>query len=203
MRIDRLELRNFKKFVEQTFDFPRSANAPADAGSFHVLIGENGSGKTSVLDALAVALGVWLIHVPDSLLANSRRPIASSERRLEFIRLGDRALFQDAEGEVSVRAIGRIDEHDHVSWEQCIGAGKRKASNVGSKEALKIVQQAYYRARHAEHILLPVIAYYGAGRGVVAAQSSAAKRRQNRTGRRLVVGRHFTIASTSESACRT
>ena len=58
MRIDRLELRNFKKFAEATFDFPRLLHAPPDAGSFHVLIGENGTGKTSILDALAIALGV-------------------------------------------------------------------------------------------------------------------------------------------------
>ncbi len=35
MRIDRLELRNFKKFAEATFEFPRPVNGPADSGSFH------------------------------------------------------------------------------------------------------------------------------------------------------------------------
>jgi len=62
MRIDRLELRNFKKFADTAFDFPRPVNGPG--GSFHVLIGENGSGKTTILDAAAVALGVWLERVP-------------------------------------------------------------------------------------------------------------------------------------------
>ena len=57
MRIDRLELRNFKKFAQATFEFSRPVNGPATAGSFHVLIGENGTGKTSILDAAAVALG--------------------------------------------------------------------------------------------------------------------------------------------------
>ena len=57
MRIDRLELRNFRKFAEATFEFPRPVNGPAEAGSFHVLIGDNGTGKTSILDATAVALG--------------------------------------------------------------------------------------------------------------------------------------------------
>jgi len=52
MRIDRLELSNFKKFAEEAFDFPRPLDSLSNTGSFHVLIGENGSGKTSVLDAL-------------------------------------------------------------------------------------------------------------------------------------------------------
>lgn len=185
MRIDRLEIKNFKKFADQAFDFPRSINAVADAGSFHVLIGENGSGKTTVLDALAVALGVWLVRVPDSLLANSRRSIALSEKRLEAIRTGDRILFQEAEGEVLVKSTGRIGDHDGISWEQCIGAGKKKASNAGAKEALKIVQQVYSQAQRGEPIVLPVIAYYGAGRAWLAHnERGKAKARSNGPARR-------------------
>lgn len=164
MRIDRMELRNFKKFAEQTFEFPRSTNALPSAGSFHVLIGENGSGKTSVLDALAVALGVWLVKVPDSSLANNRRPISPTEKRLELVQFGDRTLFQEASGDVSVKAFGRIEDRDNLCWEQRIGEGKKRASNAESKEAIEIVQHAYTRAQATEQVLLPIIAYYGAGR---------------------------------------
>jgi len=164
MRIDRLELRNFKKFVEQTFEFPRSVNGSPDAGSFHVLIGENGSGKTSVLDALAVALGVWLIKVPDSSLANSRRPIYPTEKRLELVQFGDRPLFQEAPGDVSIKAFGRIEDRDNLYWEQRIGEGKKRASNAETKEAIEVVQRAYARTRASENVVLPIIAYYGAGR---------------------------------------
>ena len=73
MRIDRLELRNFKKFAALDLNLHRQ---------FTLLIGENGAGKTSVLDSLAVALGVWLVEPPDSTLINSRRGIYPSEIRL-------------------------------------------------------------------------------------------------------------------------
>ncbi len=59
MRIDRLELRNFKKFAAFELNLHPQ---------FTLLIGENGAGKTSVLDAIAVALGVWLVEPPDSTL---------------------------------------------------------------------------------------------------------------------------------------
>ena len=56
MRIDSLRLINFKGFEDQTFDFPRSVDAipssPNGNGSFHVLIGQNGRGKASTLDAV-------------------------------------------------------------------------------------------------------------------------------------------------------
>jgi len=44
MRIDKLSLQNFKKFTAQEFNFHPQ---------FTLLVGENGAGKTSVLDALA------------------------------------------------------------------------------------------------------------------------------------------------------
>src|ERR1700679_2035611 len=108
MRIDRIELRNFKKFAQATFEFPRSVNGPADAGSFHVLIGENGSGKTSILDAVAVALGIWLEKVPDSLLANSYRHLTSNEKRRIAMPQGDRMLSQQVPDTMSVLAKGSI-----------------------------------------------------------------------------------------------
>lgn len=164
MRIDVLEVRNFKKFAERRIEFARPLDAAAEAGSFHVLIGENGSGKTTVLDALAVALGIWLVRVPDSSLATSRRSILPSEKRIELMQTGDRALFQEAAGEVVVKATGRIEDREGVVWQQRIGVGKRKASNSEAKEALEIIAAAYDAAKTGEPIILPVIAYYGAGR---------------------------------------
>ena len=149
------------------------------------MIGENGTGKTSVLDALSVAIGVWLIKVPDSSLANSRRPITAAEKRLELTTAGDRSLFQESPGDVSVKAIGRIEGHENITWEQRIGAGKKNVSNAGSKAALAIIQQAYDRALSTEHVLLPVIAYYGAGRAWMAHnERNKAKAQSNGPARR-------------------
>ncbi len=154
MRIDRLELRNFKTFAALDLDLHPQ---------FTLLIGENGAGKTSVLDALAVALGIWLVEPPDSTLMNSRRGIDPSEIRLESHRHGDRELFSAASGGVSVKARGQIVGREDLVWERRIEPGKRKATNAGAREALAVVQAAYERAGAEERVLLPVIAYYGAG----------------------------------------
>ena len=53
--VDRLDIRNFRCFAERTLAFDRR---------FTLLIGANGTGKTAVLDALAVALGAALIPLP-------------------------------------------------------------------------------------------------------------------------------------------
>ena len=124
MRIDRLELRNFKKFAAFDLDLHRQ---------FTLLIGENGAGKTSVLDALAVALGVWLVEPPDSTLINSRRGIYPSEIRLESSQHGDRELFSEASGGVSIKATGQIEDRDQSHLGASHRGGQEKGTNIGSQ----------------------------------------------------------------------
>ncbi|MBS0206749.1 MAG: AAA family ATPase [Planctomycetes bacterium] len=168
MRIDRLVLQNFKKFAAETFEFPRPANAPPGAGSFHVLIGENGTGKTTILDALAVALGVWLEWKPDSLLANSHRRLKKEDKRLIGSAQGDRTQFQRVQETMSVRATGAILDREQFAWGQELAVGKTKVSNAASKQALDLIKSAYERVGQGANVLLPVICYYGAGRAWLA-----------------------------------
>jgi predicted ATP-binding protein involved in virulence len=164
MRIDRLELFNFKKFADAAFDFPRPQSGPADGGSFHVLIGENGSGKTSILDAAAVALGVWLEKVPDASLVRRPQRLKESQRRQIARPEGDRIQLQPVLETMSVRAEGAILDRPHISWGQSLEAGRPTVNNRASKEARELIWSAYQRISHGEHVLLPVICYYGAGR---------------------------------------
>jgi predicted ATP-binding protein involved in virulence len=168
MRIDRLDLRNFKMFADTTFEFPRPANGSPEGGSFHVLIGENGTGKTSILDAAAVALGVWLERAPDSVLASSRRRLTKNDRRLIGAQRGDRMQFEPVPDTTSVLATGTILDRVGVSWGQSLLAGKTKVSNAESKDILETIWSAYERDFRGERIVLPVICYYGAGRAWLA-----------------------------------
>jgi len=70
MIINKIEIENFKLFTEQTFEFN---------SHFNLIVGINGSGKTSLLRAVAVALGGWAnayIKNKDNL-----RPIDENEIR--------------------------------------------------------------------------------------------------------------------------
>ncbi|HEX4131986.1 MAG TPA: AAA family ATPase [Pirellulales bacterium] len=155
MRIDQLHIKNFKKFSDQALDLHPQ---------FTLLVGENGSGKTTILDALAVALGVWLLDVPDSDVKNSQRPIYTSEIRLEPIKEGDRTLFREAPAGVTVSAHGEIAEGEPISWTREIPRGAQKVSNVGAKQARKVIASLYDRSERQEGVILPVVSYYGAGR---------------------------------------
>ena len=57
MRIDHLHITNFRSFEDRVFRF---------AEDFTLLIGANATGKTAVLDALAIAIGAAVTEVPDA-----------------------------------------------------------------------------------------------------------------------------------------
>lgn len=154
MKIDKLILRNFKKF--SSFEVELDPQ-------FNLLIGENGSGKTSILDALSVALGVWLVNPPDTTLANSGKSIEKDDIRLSEIIESGTVRFQE-EKPVSVTATGSVHDRAIIEWQRNIAPFGTRTSNVESGEALQIIEDLYKRDLSGEDILFPVIAYYGAGR---------------------------------------
>ena len=153
MRIDRLRMQNFKCFEDHPLELdPR----------FTLLVGDNGAGKTTILDALAVAAGIWLVRPPDSMLANSGRNILRNEIRLDMKQVGDRRQFVECKP-VSITATGEIARHQ-VEWCRQIRLGGSRTTNAEATRALQIVRDHFSRDSSGENIPSPVIAYYGAGR---------------------------------------
>ncbi len=174
MRIDDLHLENFKKFVVQEIDLHPH---------FTLLVGENGAGKTSVLDALAVAAGVWLVDAPDSTLVSSARNILPSEVRLEPQTKGDRIQFLERRP-VVVRVKGRIGEHENVQWTRQIRPDGIRTTNADAKDVLGYVKDIYSRDGAGENVLCPVLAYYGAGRAWLPSNERVPKAKANGPARR-------------------
>lgn len=163
MRIDRISIRNFKGFEERTLHFPRPLKALASAnGSVHVVIGENGTGKTTALDALAVAMGIW--HV--ACKGYGSRGITDEEVRVLAEGQNGRVSFVPA-GEVMVAVRGEIDGKT-AGWARSRKDLDKNTVNAlvegnayGLDEARALVKKTQEPKSQA---VLPVLAYYGAGR---------------------------------------
>ena len=153
MRIDRVEIANFKKFSDCALDLHPQ---------FTLLVGDNGTGKTTILDALAIAAGIWLVNSPDTTLNNSRRNILPSEIRLEAIESDTITQFIERKP-VQIKAIGTINSQP-VQWLRQIKTNGSKTSNTEAKQALKNISTLLEQVAAGEKIWLPIIAYYGAGR---------------------------------------
>ena len=93
MRIDKIEIQNFKGFRQQTFEFPEQ---------FTVFIGDNGKGKTSAIEALSVAIGAYLLGIP----TDTKRHINSDKKRGGEIHILDFGDYFAPQYPASITAFG-------------------------------------------------------------------------------------------------
>jgi predicted ATP-binding protein involved in virulence len=151
MRIDRLEIENFKCFAKQTIDLH---------SHFTLFVGENGSGKTSVLDALAIAASIWLIQPPDPSLNASCRNVRENEIRLQAKTTGDRTQFEKIRP-VRIKATGSLTQQlpDVRGWNRTDSKQEEDLWLLSSLRRIFAVE----KEGHIE-VPFPVLAYYGAGR---------------------------------------
>lgn len=159
MRIDWLSVRNFKGFIETTLNFPRDPDAPAASnGSFHLIVGENGTGKTSALDALAVAAGSWLLGIKDF----DSRHIQNEDIRLKEVIYPDTVRFE-RQFPVTVEAGGVVLGRE-MRWMRVRDAWKKRTTWKNASIIKDAAEDAGARARKGEDVTLPVVSYYGTGR---------------------------------------
>ncbi|MCT7986893.1 AAA family ATPase [Laspinema olomoucense] len=153
MRIDELIIYNFKKFSYYKLKLHPQ---------FTLLIGDNGTGKTSLLDALAIAAGVWLVNPPDSTLSHSKRNILRNEIRLQAIKAAGVTLFIEYKP-VEVKALGYINDCSY-EWCRKFYSNGSRTSNAEAKQVIDFISSLFKRDQLGEMIWFPVIGYYGAGR---------------------------------------
>jgi predicted ATP-binding protein involved in virulence len=135
--------------TEKPFEFHRQ---------FTLLVGDNGSGKTSVLDALAVALGLWHKGAPGS----GWRNILPDEIRRVPVLAGDRIHFRP-QLPSAITAEGKIGARENLRWTRMIREGGTRTTNAEAREAENSIMDMVQAALQ-QRGLLPVPAYYGAGR---------------------------------------
>lgn len=176
MRLETLRLQNFRGYVDREF---------ALHPQFNLVIGENGSGKTSFLEAAAVAIGSWLL----GFRGHDSRNIWDRDVRhvLEFVEKRYRELPQypvrvTATGLLHIAKVGRATPNAKVDylaserpntpnprevpvqWVRSVdGQGGRTTRSGASK--LKVHAEAMANAvLKQEPRVLPLIRYFGAGR---------------------------------------
>jgi predicted ATP-binding protein involved in virulence len=162
MKITHLRLENFRKF--KTLELDLDPN-------FTLLVGENGSGKTSILDALAIAASIWFTDgYPDGALNASRNlknTSTATDIRTEYIK--ERKEIAIKAEHTLVHAQGFIGENpEEIKWGRKIRkTGKRTSNDRDAKKVLEEIRRIYQneeKPEPAKHILCPVLAYYGAHR---------------------------------------
>jgi len=151
-RVDRLTLSNYRCFRELSLDFA----APVTA-----LVGTNGSGKTAVLDALAVMLSTVIRE-----FGGQSQGFATRDATVRASDLGsyDAVATLEPMYPVTAEAIASVSGLDFV-WQRARGS-ERGRTTWGSADLRTFAHSLAERAR-SENLgapRLPVLAYYGVER---------------------------------------
>lgn len=150
MRIDHFQVTNYMGYATQEFEMDRR---------FNLFAGENGVGKTSLLEALADALALWHSVAKDYGVRN----LAKDRVRREWVGAnGSLSLERQYPTEVAVTG-GHINEVPH-RWKRGLYDGDKGAKDVETSKARRAIQESIATARHGGDVVLPLLAYYGDGR---------------------------------------
>ncbi len=150
MRIDEITLTNFNGFERRTFGFNPQ---------FSLLVGDNASGKSSVIDALAISVGSWFLGLrgyewspgiyPEEVRVDSHAHVDSYTFEKQF----------PARIESTGVVMGR-----RLTWARELQREGGRTTTVDAKSINHIGRDTERRVRAGEEITLPLICTYGTER---------------------------------------
>ena len=167
MRLEFLTMENYRLYSKLNVIFHENLT---------VLAGNNGAGKTAVLEGATVALGT-LFSKLDGITGTSLRP---SDARLKAYAIGSSDDVQP-QYPVRVTAVGLLDGKA-VQWTRGLNTSEGSMTVGEAKEVIAFSQNWQERLRSGDQsLLLPLIAYYGTARLQDNHREKRAKTRQKNT----------------------
>jgi predicted ATP-binding protein involved in virulence len=148
MRLDKLTLRNFRGFTEREFAF---------GPGFNLLVGENGSGKTTVLNAAAIVLDTTLSVLAPGM---ERRHIETGEVYRRGVWSGDVLTFEP-QWPAAVDAVGQLFDASLHKWSRQRDSRGTSADKTGLSAA---GNRQKSRVQNGEPVGLPLLACYPVNR---------------------------------------
>jgi len=145
MKLHTLTLENFRRYALAQFQFHPQ---------FTVLIGNNGTGKTTVLDALAILLNTYF---QGSKITTGGGNIKTTDARCLYTRK-EGQVFREQKDNVSLQATAHFGDH-RLSWQRDIGDRGAKAKHFAQLGA-----QGREHIKAQQNPDLPLLLYYGASR---------------------------------------
>ena len=145
MKLNQLSVTNFRCYKNEKFNFHPQ---------FNLIVGQNATGKTAVLDAVSIAIATWLMGFKKK---NDKKNLEPSDATLAYIEREGEAQFVEA-WPVAVSASGQVN-NKNITWQRSkeTPTGNTRYGNAG--ELIALAKQCDQQL--AEEIALPLISYYG------------------------------------------
>ena len=166
MIIKSITMQNFKKFEKLTVEFNSMMN---------VIVGSNGAGKSSILEALAVGAGSFFLGIEGI----SSPGIKEADVRFVAQPVGS-VIDRYPQYPVFISCTGVIDSQP-IEWVRSLNTETSKTTVKEAAELKRVAQEKYLSVRMGiSDIVFPMISYYGTGR-----LWSQKKEKQDKTKRKL------------------
>lgn len=150
LRISELEISNFRRFESLSIDFDQQLT---------VLVGDNGTGKSTLIDAASIALGT-LFHKIEYATSPS---ISSDDDRSVVIKQGDMTVVQ-LQYPVVISAAGVV-ANESISWTRSLNSAKGRTTRADAKTIVNAGERIQQLAAADDSdLVLPILARYGTDR---------------------------------------
>lgn len=150
MYIKSLNLKNFRCYETLDVEFHPE---------YTILAGVNGAGKSSILDAVATALGSYIAGF-DGIDSNS---IMQDDVRLKMYEMGSR-IDPEQQFPVEIEAKSVVGD-DAFCWKRSLHAKEGRTHIRDAKSIMDYASSLQKEVREGnKSVILPLIAYYGTGR---------------------------------------
>ncbi|HBL6967231.1 AAA family ATPase [Morganella morganii] len=145
MKLNTLTVKNFRCYREKSFQFHPNVN---------LIVGQNATGKTAVLDAVAVAIATWILGFKKK---NDKKSLEPTDATLTYVEKSGEPQFVEA-WPVVVAASGVV-KGQSVEWERSKDSPKGNTRYGNASELISLAKEC--DSHLEDDISLPLISYYG------------------------------------------
>ncbi len=150
MYLQKIMLQNFRCFENLSVPFHENLT---------VVVGTNGAGKTTILEAAAIAAGTLLSSFDGVSSAGIKKTDASNK----YFKMGS-VIDVQPQYPVCVSSEGVV-ENQSLSWSRSLNSANGKTTLIDAKEMTEISKSYETKMMHGDTSFpMPIVAYYGTGR---------------------------------------
>jgi predicted ATP-binding protein involved in virulence len=150
MRIDSIKLWNFRGFEHRAFSL---------GSRFNLVIGDNATGKTTLLEALSVGIGALFLDFPPPA---EPRNLSSTDARLATYRHGD-TWTVEPQYPVVIECRGEVDQ-DSISWSRALASEHGRTTRQDATSIRDRAARLKQLISQGKPVALPIISYYATKR---------------------------------------